>query len=95
MQDGRGFDAAIAVFADGRKLIVISNLFEEENISQLVDNSLKELDLLKEKQVTVRQIGFSTLGLLTFLLIFASSWMAFYIARGLTVPLNALAVVNG
>jgi two-component system, NtrC family, nitrogen regulation sensor histidine kinase NtrY len=39
----------------------------------------------------VRQIGLSTLGLLTFLLIFASSWTAFYIARGLTVPIKALA----
>lgn len=91
MQDGRGFDAAIADFSDGRKLLVIANLFDEENVSQLVDNSLKEFDRLKEQQTIVRQIGFSTLGLLTFLLIFASSWMAFYIARGLTVPLNALA----
>jgi nitrogen fixation/metabolism regulation signal transduction histidine kinase len=32
-----------------------------------------------------------TLGVLTFLLIFASSWTAFYIARGLTVPIKALA----
>jgi PAS domain S-box-containing protein len=41
--------------------------------------------------VRVRQIGFSTLGVLTFLLIFASSWTALYIARGLTVPIKALA----
>lgn len=91
LQDGKGFDAAQATFADGRKLLVISNLFEEENVSQLVDNSLAEFDRLKEKQITVRQIGFSTLGVLTFLLIFASSWAAFYIARGLTLPLKALA----
>ncbi|HMS39157.1 MAG TPA: hypothetical protein PKE69_02945, partial [Pyrinomonadaceae bacterium] len=86
LQDGKGFDAAQATFADGRKLLVISNLFEEENVSQLVDNSLAEFDRLKEKQITVRQIGLSTLGVLTFLLIFASSWAAFYIARGLTLP---------
>ncbi len=91
LQDGKGFDAAQAIFSDGRKLLVISNLFEEENVSQLVDNSLAEFDRLKEKQITVRQIGLSTLGVLTFLLIFASSWAAFYIARGLTVPLKALA----
>ncbi|CAN5358097.1 ATP-binding protein [soil metagenome] len=91
LQDGKGFDAAQAVFADGRKLIVISNLFEEKNVSSLVDNSLAEFDRLKEKQTTVRQIGLLTLGVLTFLLIFASSWTAFYIARGLTVPLKALA----
>ena len=91
LQDGKGFDAAQAVFSDGRKLIIISNRFEEENISSLVDNSLAEFDRLKEKQTTVRQIGFLTLGVLTFLLIFASSWTALYIARGLTVPIKALA----
>lgn len=90
-QDGRGFDAATANFSDGRKLLIVSNLFDEENISGLVDNSLREFDRLKSKDVTVRQIGFLTLGVLTFLLIFASSWTAIYIARGLTVPLKALA----
>lgn len=91
LQDGRGFDAAIADFSDGRRLLIVSNLFDEENISGLVDNSLKEFDRLKAGDATVRQIGFLTLGVLTFLLIFASSWTAFYIARGLTVPLKALA----
>ncbi|MEP6903819.1 MAG: ATP-binding protein [Actinomycetota bacterium] len=89
--DSRGFDAALASFSDGRKLIIIPDLYAEENVSQLVDNSLNEFEDLKKKQVTVRQIGLSTLGVLTFLLIFASSWTALYIARGLTVPIKALA----
>lgn len=91
LHDGNGFDAAIANLSDGRRLIVVSNYLAQENVSQLVDSSLAEFDKLKEKQVTVRQIGFLTLGVLTFLLIFASSWTAFYIARGLTVPIKALA----
>jgi PAS domain S-box-containing protein len=91
LHDGKGFDAAIADLSDGRKLLVVSNYSANENVSQLVDSSLAEFDKLKEKQVTVRQIGFLTLGVLTFLLIFASSWTAFYIARGLTVPIKALA----
>lgn len=91
LQDGRGFDAAIANFSDGRKLLIVSNLFDEENVSSLVDDSLKEFDRLKDKQIDIRQIGLLTLGVLTFLLIFASSWTAFYIARGLTVPIKALA----
>jgi len=91
LQDGKGFDATIALFSDGRKLLIVSNLFNEENVSQLVDESLAEFDRLKDQQITVRQIGLSTLGILTFLLIFASSWAAIYIARGLTVPLKALA----
>jgi nitrogen fixation/metabolism regulation signal transduction histidine kinase len=91
LQDGRGFDAALANFSDGRKLIVVSDLYSEENVSQLVDNSLAEFDKLKEKQINIRQIGLLTLGVLTFLLIFASSWTAVYIARGLTIPIKALA----
>jgi two-component system, NtrC family, nitrogen regulation sensor histidine kinase NtrY len=89
--DSRGFDVGVASFADGRKLLVIPDLYSEENVSQLFDNSQKQFEDLKEKQVTVRQIGLSTLGVLTFLLIFASSWTALYIARGLTVPIKALA----
>ena len=91
LRDGIGFDAAAADFSDGRKLIVISNLYSEENVSQLVENALAEFDKLKEKQINIRQIGLLTLGVLTFLLIFASSWTAFYVARGLTVPIKALA----
>lgn len=90
INDGRGFDAAVATLRDGRRLIVVATLFDEENAGQFVDQALLEFDRLKGQQVTVRQIGFSTLGLLTFLLIFASSWTAVYIARGLTVPVNAL-----
>lgn len=91
LQDGKGFDAAIANFSDGRKLLIVANLFDEENVSTIFDNSLADFDRLKATDTTVRQIGFLTLGVLTFLLIFASSWTALYIARGLTVPLKALA----
>jgi two-component system nitrogen regulation sensor histidine kinase NtrY len=91
LRDSRGFDAAIALFSDGRKLLVMPDLYSEESFSQLVDTSPNDFEDLKRKQVNVRQIGLSTLGVLTFLLIFASSWTALYIARGLTVPIKALA----
>ncbi len=90
-QDGKGFDAAVAEFKDGRKLLIVPDLTIDEGVSQMVDSSLMEFDRLKEQQVVVQQVGFLTLGVLTFLLIFASTWTAFYIARGLTVPLKALA----
>ncbi len=91
LSDGKGFDAATAKFPDGGSLVVVPDLRPAENVSSLVENSLTEFENLKQKQVTVRQIGLLTLGVLTFLLIFASSWTAFYIARGLTVPIRALA----
>ena len=56
-----------------------------------IDNSLAELDRLGEQQVMIRRVALLTLGVLTFLLIFASSWIAFYVARGLTTPIKALA----
>ncbi len=89
--DSRRFDAAVATFSDGRKLLIIPDLYAEGSVSQLVDNSLNDFEKLKQTEVRVRQIGLSTLGVLTFLLIFASSWTALYIARGLTVPIKALA----
>lgn len=91
LSDGHGFDVAVADFSDGRRLIIVPDLRPETNVNQLVEKSLREFDKLKEQQVTVRQIGLSTLALLTFLLIFASSWTALHIARGLTVPIRALA----
>ena len=91
LADGKGFDVATAKLTDGKILVVVSDLRPNENVSQVVENSLAEFDKLKQKQVTIRQLGLLTLGVLTFLLIFASSWTAFYIAKGLTVPIRALA----
>jgi nitrogen fixation/metabolism regulation signal transduction histidine kinase len=89
--DSRGFDAGVAPFSDGRKLVIVPDLYSEENVSQMVDSSLVKFEELKQSEQKIRQIGLSTLGVLTFMLIFASSWTALYIARGLTVPIKALA----
>lgn len=91
LQDGKGFDAAIAPLSDGRKIVIVPNIRTEESVSSLVDRSFDEFERLRGHAATVRQIGLLTLGVLTFLLIFASSWTAFYIARGLTGPIKALA----
>ncbi len=91
LTDGKFYDAAAAKFSDGRMLIIVPDLRPAENVNQMFEHSLSELEVIKQKQVAVRRIGFLTLGVLTFLLIFASSWTAFYIARGLTIPIKALA----
>lgn len=91
-RDGREFDLARVTMANGADLIVVPDIYSEESVSQIVDNSLVEFDLLKDKQITIRQVGLLTLGVLTFLLIFASMWIAFYVARGLTAPIKALAI---
>ncbi len=91
LSDGNGFDASLADFSDGRKLLIIPGAGPEGTVGELVNSSIVEFDRLKSSQVLVRRLGLTTLGLLTFLLIFASSWVAFYIAKGLTRPIRALA----
>lgn len=89
--DGGGIASAEARFDDGRRLVIVTDVHSVGNVGELVSSTLGEFDRLKSQQVTVRQIGLLTLGVLTFLLIFASSWIAFYIARGITQPIQALA----
>jgi len=89
--DGRGFDVATAPMGDGGRLIVASARFAETSPTAAGDSPMVEFEALKEREVTIRQVGLLTLGVLTFLLIFASMWIAFYTARGLTNPIRALA----
>ncbi|MFM9903981.1 MAG: ATP-binding protein [Pyrinomonadaceae bacterium] len=95
LTDRKGFDAAIAPMSGGRRLLIVPDPINATNVGQIVDNSLIELDRLGRQQLDVRRVGLLTLGLLTFLLIFASSWIAFYVARGITVPIKALAEGSG
>lgn len=91
LRDGVSIDVAVSDLPDGRRLLIGRDLRRVESVNQMFETALIEFDRLKLQQVSVRQIGFLTLGVLTFLLIFASSWTAFYIARGLTGPIKALA----
>jgi two-component system nitrogen regulation sensor histidine kinase NtrY len=91
LSDGRWFDAAVAPLPAGRRLMVIPEPVDERGVSQIVENSVGEFELLKEKQIVIRRVGLLTLGVLTFMLIFASSWIAFHVARGITMPIKALA----
>ncbi len=92
LRDGQGFDVAVVPMSGGRRLVVVPNSYGERTVNRIIESSQTEFEQLKQTQVRVRQVGLLTLGLLTFLLIFASSWVAFYIARGLTLPIQALAL---
>ena len=85
------FNIFSAPIKDGRRLIVAVDKTDRGTVGQLIESSLQEYSSLKLQQNTIRQLGLLILGVLTFLLIFASSWMAFYVARGLTAPILALA----
>lgn len=90
-RDGKGLDASVARMTGGRRLMIVPDPISSAYIEQTADKSLAELDRLGQQQFTIRRIGLLTLGVLTFLLIFASSWIAFYVARGITAPIKALA----
>ncbi len=91
LTDGRGFDVSMVKMADGKTLVAVTDMRSIENLGELATKALKDFDDLKSKQGFVKQIGFTTLGLLTFLLIFVASWFALYVAKGLTRPIRALA----
>ncbi len=55
LSDGKGFDAAVANFSDGRRLLIVPDLRPTGNVSQVVENSLIEFEKLKQKQVRHRQ----------------------------------------
>jgi two-component system nitrogen regulation sensor histidine kinase NtrY len=94
LQDGIGFDAAAVPLADGRVLRVISNWRDEKNVSAEILSSGSEFERLKRRQAETRQLGFSVLSLLTFLLIFAASWVALHLGRSLTEPIRAIALAS-
>lgn len=84
-------DVVTTIFPNGKRLIVVPDTRLENQLGQTIESSAIEFSKLKEGELNVRRLGLTTLGLLTFLLIFASSWTAFYVARGLATPIKALA----
>ena len=85
------FDIFSAPLNDGDRLILATSQDEGGSVGQKIEGALQQYSSLKEQQNTIRQLGLLTLGVLTFLLIFASSWMGFYVGRGLAAPISALA----
>ncbi len=91
LSDGYGVDLFAAELPNGRRLLIAAEMSGDPNVDQAVVSSLQQYDRLKASQITVRQVGFLTVGVLTFMLIFAAMWTAFYVARGLATPLRSLA----
>jgi PAS domain S-box-containing protein len=89
--DGKGFDVAIVALSNERLLFVASARRSESVLSEILTDSKSEYSKLVARQRKVRLLGLSTLGLLTLLLLFASTWVAIHLARGLAKPIQALA----
>jgi two-component system nitrogen regulation sensor histidine kinase NtrY len=91
LADGKDFDVVSVKLADNRKLIVVPLRRASNDLSDTLSGSQGEYEKLVARQRRVRSLGLSTLGLMTLLLLFVSSWVAIHVARGIATPIKALA----
>jgi PAS domain S-box-containing protein len=91
LADGKEFDVVAVPLNDSELLIIAPQKRAETNLNDVVSGSERDYQDLVRKQRRVRLLGLSTLGLMTLILLFASSWIAIYLARGIATPIKALA----
>jgi two-component system nitrogen regulation sensor histidine kinase NtrY len=89
--DGKGFDVVAVPLSGNRKLLVARMGLSGSNLGETITGSKSEYNKLVAKQRKVRLLGLSTLGLMTLLLLFAATWIAIHLARGIAKPIRALA----
>jgi len=91
LADGKEFDVIAVPLNDSELLIIAPQKRADTNLTDVVNGSERDYQDLVRKQRRVRLLGLSTLGLMTLILLFASSWIAIYLARGIATPIKALA----
>lgn len=91
LTDGKGFDVVSAPLSGNRRLIVAPMRLSSSNLGDIITVTQSHYNNLVAKQRKVRLLGLSTLGLMTLLLLFAATWIAIHLARGIAKPIQALA----
>jgi len=91
LADGKEFDVLGVPLNPSEMLIIAPQKRASSDLTDLVSGSERDYQELVKKQRRVRLLGLSTLGLMTLLLLFVSSWVAIYLARGIATPIKALA----
>jgi two-component system, NtrC family, nitrogen regulation sensor histidine kinase NtrY len=91
LADGKEFDAIAVPLNQSETLIIAPQKRAENDLNELITGSERDYQQLVKKQRRVRLLGLSTLGLMTLILLFVSSWVAIYLARGIATPIKALA----
>lgn len=89
--DGEGFDVITVPLPENQILILATALRSDNDLNDTITGSQSEYQKLVKRQRKVRLLGVSTLGLMTLMLLFVSSWVAIYLARGIATPIKALA----
>jgi two-component system, NtrC family, nitrogen regulation sensor histidine kinase NtrY len=74
------------------RVLVIARQFPPELTARVanINEQHRQFHLLKDKIKRIKTIYVLQLSVVTLLLIFAASWLALYVARNLTVPIQAL-----
>ena len=91
LADGEAFDVLSVPLSDTQRLLLAPARLPESLITDSIADSQSEYQRLVKRQRRVRWLGVSTLGLMTLMLFFVSSWVAIYLARGIATPIKALA----
>jgi PAS domain S-box-containing protein len=91
LADGKEFDVIAVPLTQSELLVIAPQKRAATNLNEVVTGSERGYQDLVRKQRRVRLLGLSTLGLMTLILLFASSWIAIYLARGIATPIKALA----
>ncbi len=86
----RVFDVMELPTASHGALIAARERRADPQLAELVRSS-QTFENFKLRQRKVRLLGLSTLGLLTLMLLFAATWSAIHLARGIGAPIRALA----
>lgn len=91
LADGKDLDAMVVPVSENQRLIVVPLRRAGSGLGDTITRSQGEYRHLVDRQRRVRSLGLSTLGLMTLILLFVSSWVAIYLARGIATPIKALA----
>lgn len=91
LADGKAFDVIAVEFSPTQQLLLAPARRADADLNDRIADSQSEYQKLVKRQRRVRLLGVSTLGLMTLMLLFVSSWVAIYLARGIATPIKALA----
>lgn len=91
LADGKGFDLVSMPLDDNQTLLMVPARRGELGLNETISGSQSEYQHLVKRQRKVRLLGLSTLGLMTLMLLFASTWVAIHLARGIATPIKSLA----
>lgn len=85
-----GFGVAVFPLSDGRVLLAARASQVDARLVKIASGA-ETYEQLRKKQRSIRLLGLSILGLMTLLLLFAATWSAIHLARGIAKPIRALA----